>query len=1018
MTTAREPLHRPSLDDIRGSQLTAFLRACEAETGDHFPDHAAFHQFSVDQLRPFWSLFLRFSGLLHDGSPEPVCQGDACETATFFPNLRLSYVENLLRLDATLDAARPALLACHPSGRRERLTRGELRERVEALARALTALGVAPGDRVVAVAYNDASAVIAGLGALAVGATLSTASPDMGTFSILGRFAQLDPVVLFCHVEDLDPDAAVPLATPLATRLAELQRGLPSLKAIIALDDGPTPPDLGVPVHALSALSRPPEGLAAPFTFRRFPFNHPLFILFSSGTTGPPKCIVHGAGGTLLEHLKEHRLHGDLRPGDRLFFYTSCAWMMWNWQLSALAAGAEIVLHAGAIKQPDTLWSIVAEARVTTFGTSPAYLQMSEDAAYSPARALPLDALRVILSTGSILHDHQYDWAREHVGPIPLQSISGGTDILGCFVLGNPNLPSYRGESQCRSLGMDVQALGPGGVMPPSGVGELVCRTPFPSRPLGFHGDAGQARFHEAYFSQNPGVWTHGDWIALSAEGTARMFGRSDGVLNVRGVRIGPAEIYRILQSVPAVQESLAVEQRLPGSAGQRLVLLVVLRAGAALDSALKRTIRRELGSRGSAGHVPELILAVPELPVTHSGKRSERAARDALSGVEVANAGALRNPESLTEIRRALAQEEARRVEARKVASPIAAPTKLAAQVAGAWERVLDRGSLSPDEDFFDLGGTSMLALRLCNEVLERTGCELPPSTLFEAPTIERMAAAIVELRAQPLSPVVVLKAGGRDRPLFFVHGLGGDILELRALAQRIDGNRPVIGLRAGGLDPREPSLRTVEAMATAYVAHVRRSQPEGPYALVGYSFGGLVAFEMARRLKQSGQEVELLGLLDTNMHDACLPPIARASYRTLRRLHWATTRITTPLPPALSARREALTAWIEARLHVTSRDATPAPFLREELTPRMAALEALAWQAFYAYRPTPYPGVVTFFRASERPRDYFYPIPLWTALAGGRLSICDVPGSHFTMIRAPHVEALARCLGERLRP
>ena len=424
--------------------------------------------------------------------------------------------------------------------------------------------------------------------------------------------------------------------TALADRVAELARRLPTLTAVVALDDGPIPPDLTVPVHRLSDMSTPPDDAER----ARLPFNHPLFVLFTSGTTGQPEVHRPRGRGTLLEHVKEHRLHVDLRPEDRLFFHTSAAWMMWNWQLSALASGSAIVVYDGPLTGPETLWRLVSDERVTVFGTSPPYLQLCEDSGFSPRRELALPDLRAVLSTGSILHDWQYDWVRDHVGPLPLQSISGGTDIIGCFVLGNPNLPVRRGKIQCRSLGLDVQALPTEATPSGSGIGELVCRNPFPSRPVGLLGDDGTQLFHEAYFAQNPGVWTHGDLIEFDALGQARMHGRSDGVVHVRGVRIGPAEIYRALRNVPEVREAMAVEQQASDVRGQpRLVLLVVLREPGTLDGRLTVRIRREIARYASPAHVPELVVQVAELPTTHSGKRSERAARDAVNGVPPVNA-------------------------------------------------------------------------------------------------------------------------------------------------------------------------------------------------------------------------------------------------------------------------------------------------------------------------------------------------------------------------------------------
>ena len=425
----RDRSQAPPADASTGrvTQLTDFIRFCEAETGRRFPDGAAFHDYSVSEGRRFWSLFLSWSGLLREGSPDPVLTDERCERARFFPDLRLNYAENLLRIDSPEDGERTAIVARHAGRPPDRLTRLELRDRVLVVAGHLRRLGVAPGDRVVAVVGNNAEAVIGGLAATAVGATFSSAAPDMGAAALISRFEQLEPVVLMTNL--VEGAEAAPTALP--DRILEVARALPTLRALIALDDGPVPKGLTLQVQRLSELLRGATGHEGDAEWIRFPFNHPLFVLFSSGTTGRPKCILHGAGGTLLEHVKEHRLHVDLRPGDRLFFHTSAAWMMWHWQLSALASGSELVLYDGVLTEAETLWRLVSDEEVTVFGTGPPYLQLCEDSGLSPRRELPLPALRAMLSTGSILHDWQYDWVREHVGAVPLQSISGGTDIIG-----------------------------------------------------------------------------------------------------------------------------------------------------------------------------------------------------------------------------------------------------------------------------------------------------------------------------------------------------------------------------------------------------------------------------------------------------------------------------------------------------------------------------------------------------------------------------------------------------------
>jgi acetoacetyl-CoA synthetase len=908
--------------------------------------------------------------------------------------VRLSYAENLLRFDTPGEGERLALVAHRVDGHVERLTRRELRRRVRVLAAELAQLGVSPGERVVAVASNNPEAIVGALAAATIGATFSIATPDMGVPALLSRFEQLAPVVLMANLED----RAETGSSTLHDHVGALARALPSLRAIVALDDGPAPADVRVPLLRLSELLAAGDDREVDGEWPRFGFNHPLFVLFTSGTTGRPKCIVHGAGGTLLEHAKEHRLHVDLQPADTLFFHTSTAWMMWNWQLSALACGGPIVLFEGSFTEPQTLWELVEVNDVSVFGASPPYLQLCQDSGASLVGSLGLGALRSVLSTGSILHDWQYDWVRDHVGPVALQSISGGTDIIGCFVLGNPDLPVRRGMIQCASLGLDVQAL----TAPGETVGELICRNPFPSRPLGFVGDEG-TRFHSTYFERNPGVWTHGDLIEFDADGYARMHGRSDGVLKVQGVRIGPAEIHIALRDVAEVRDVLAVQQQTPGVRGDsRVVLLVVLREGATLDDRLLLRIRREIARCASPLHVPELVVQVDELPTTHSGKRSERAARDAVNGLPAGNVEALRNPGSLDQIRQAVAETE-QRLRALADAPQDAAEQPTEARLRAIWESVLGLASLGGDDNFFDVGGSSLAAVSVFQLIHERLGVDLPLSTLLHAPTTNALAALIDgpgELRVPSIVPLV---PGTGERPLFMLPGWHGDVLRLRTLALRLATDRPVFGVQGGLPDPALPPQQRIEALARRYLQAIRTVQPAGPYALVGHSFGGFVAFDIARRLDALGERVELLGIIDTAVHQRWLSPRDRASFLIMRPIRYARTLLRSPRTELPRYLRK-----VAARAGLGEPDPGVPPLIRERI--------ATGWEGWAAYRPQPYAGAVTLFRAGYRDGGISDALTIWREVARGGLAIEQVHGGHNEMLVDPNVGMLAERLSARL--
>ncbi len=639
--------HEPDAETISTSSMTAFTKHCENATVRRFPTWAALHSWSVEPTGRFWSELLAWSGALYEGNAEPVVQGAGVEAAQYFPGVRLSYTENLL---AGGEPNAVAITACDETGRAEQLTWAQLSHRVSELAAGLRALGVEPGHRVVAVVRNAADSIVACLAATGLGATWSATAPDMGAGAILSRFEQLEPQWLVVHDQQRYGGQLVGLA-PLIT---EVTAALPSLRAVITL--GPTAIE-GPSTRCYTAQDLVAMGIQGADDllagmWPRFAFDHPLFILFSSGTTGAPKCIVHGAGGTLLQHIKEHRLHTGLTPRDTLYFHTTTGWMMWNWLVSALAGGTHIVVYDGSVSSPtpDALVHLLAREGVTVFGTSPVYLQFLELSGVRPQEAADLSRLRLLLSTGAVLYPRHFDFVREHIGPLPVHSISGGTDIIGCFVLGNPNLPVYLGESPCVGLGFDVRVI-VDGELRPAGVGELVCCAPFISRPVSFYGDPGRQRFHDAYFAENPGVWTHGDFIELTDRGTARILGRSDGILNIKGVRIGPAEIYTALHDVDEIRDAMALSAEDPKALGGRRLVLLVVPSGGDLERKAIWKIKRTLKERCSVNHVPERVICVADLPTTHSGKRSERAAQDTLDGRPVRNRDALRNPACLEAI-------------------------------------------------------------------------------------------------------------------------------------------------------------------------------------------------------------------------------------------------------------------------------------------------------------------------------------------------------------------------------
>jgi acetoacetyl-CoA synthetase len=630
--------------------------------------YAAWHAWSVREAPAFWAAWWESCGVLADradGAPATpwsaiLSDGDVMRPPgrnggpRWFTGARLNYAEHLLR---RRDDA-PAIIARDEAGRRREFSFGQLASAVAKMSRALTQAGVRPGDRVAGFLPNIPEAVIAALAANAIGAVWSSCSPDFGAQGVLDRFGQITPTVLV--VADGYRYAGKRLDC--LQRVREIARALPALRTVVVVPflDGALAPDAlqdvmpagqGESLSWDDFLARGGSGQAE---FTRLPFDHPLFIMYSSGTTGLPKCMVHGQGGTLLQHLKEHRLHCDLRPGDRLFYFTTCGWMMWNWLITALASDVTIVLYDGAPMPPgddDALWDLVAEEGITHFGTSAKFLALSQKSGHAPARTHALGALRAILSTGSPLAEHSYEFVyREVKHDVHLASISGGTDLISCFALGNPMLPVYRGELQCFGLGMAVDVWDDAGHPLRGSAGELVCTRPFPSMPVAFWNDADGAKYRAAYFEHFPSTWRHGDWAEVTAHEGLVIHGRSDATLNPGGVRIGTAEIYREVEQLEEIVESVVVGQDIvhEGEKDVRIVLFVRLRDGLVLDEPLRDRIRKAIRARTSPHHVPKVIVQVADIPRTISNKISEIAVRDVVHGRTVKNTDALANPGAL----------------------------------------------------------------------------------------------------------------------------------------------------------------------------------------------------------------------------------------------------------------------------------------------------------------------------------------------------------------------------------
>ena len=647
-------LWAPTAEFARGTNLARFREYVRDHFGGPAGDsYADLHRWSLDHRGAFWSAVWRFAGVVGeagDAAANPAAAyvpGPHMTEARWFPGSALNFAENLLHpalLDDEEFGESTAVFYRSESGAERGLSWRELYGSAVGFACYLRSLGVKPGDRVAALVPNVPEAVVAMLGTTAIGAVWSSCSPDFGEDAVCDRFGQIEPVVLVTTVEAHYAGKRVPVAE----KAKAVLRRLPTVRACIVIDNGigwPAAP-AGVSVVDFREACR---SVTRDFRFERFPFAHPVYVLYSSGTTGAPKCIVHGAGGTLLQHLKEHQLHTDIRPGDRLFFYTTTGWMMWNWLVSGLASRATVVLYDGSPFHPDgdVLWRLAQDVWLTQFGAGAKYYMQLEKCGVKPRDRFDLGPLRTVLSTGSPLPPETFDFVYRDIKPdVCLASISGGTDIISCFALGCPTEPVRRGELQVKGLGMDVRVYNPAGNPIVGEPGELVCASPFPSMPVGFWNDPGNAKYMASYFALYPNVWAHGDWAEETPTGGLIIYGRSDTTLNPGGVRIGTAEIYRQVEAFPEIAEALATAVRRGGD--EEIVLFVRMRPGRSLDAELVAALKQRLRRQCSPRHVPAFVIAAPDLPRTVSGKISEVAVRNAINGRPVGNTGALANPEAL----------------------------------------------------------------------------------------------------------------------------------------------------------------------------------------------------------------------------------------------------------------------------------------------------------------------------------------------------------------------------------
>ena len=637
----QHPLWRPSLERINKANMTRFMGFIKENYGSSILDFQSLHQWSVDNIASFWEAVATFSNVIFSKQATCLLENETIiERAQFFKDARLNYAQNLLRRrdnDAGVIFWAEDLI-------KRTLSFKELYDQVSQLAQYMKELGVGPGDRVAGFVPNAPETVVCMLAATSLGAIWTSCSPDFGVSAVIDRFGQVEPILLIAADKYLYRGKE----HSCIAKIHEIQSLLPSLKGTIlfSYECDATKENVGRTTSYRNVLAQyhPQE-----ISFTPVGFNDPLFIMYSSGTTGVPKCIVHGVGGTLLQHLKEHQLHCDIKPNDRVFYFSTCGWMMWNWQMTALASQATLVLYDGSPVFPSEriLFDLIEKEKVTFCGVAAKVIDELKKRHFSPKESYDLSRVRNIASTGSPLVPESFDYVYESIkSDVALMSISGGTDIISCFVLGNPIAPVWRGEIQTAGLGMAVEIFDDAGNSLDQQKGELVCTKPFPSMPLYFWNDKTGEKYHSAYFSRYPNVWCHGDFAERTSHRGFVIYGRSDTVLNPGGVRIGTAEIYRQVEKIPAILESIVVGQNIGNDV--RIVLFVKLNKGTILTEALKEEIRQSVRHHTTPRHVPSIILAVPDIPRTKSGKLVELAVKRVIEGRPIENKDALANPEAL----------------------------------------------------------------------------------------------------------------------------------------------------------------------------------------------------------------------------------------------------------------------------------------------------------------------------------------------------------------------------------